>query len=57
VLDDVLVNFDAGRARATVRVLADFAARSQVLMLTCHEHLAGLIRDEAGTAPVALPSA
>src|SRR5205814_4803454 len=32
VLDDVLVNFDAARARATLQVLADFAKDTQVLL-------------------------
>jgi hypothetical protein len=45
VLDDVLVNFDAARARAAVQLLHDFSKRGhQVLMLTCHEHIAGLCR-------------
>jgi uncharacterized protein YhaN len=57
VLDDVLVNFDAGRARATVRVLSQFAERAQVLMLTCHEHLAAMTHEVAGVNPLTLPSA
>lgn len=40
VLDDVLVNFDGGRAKAAATVLRDFAeAGHQVLVFTCHEHL------------------
>lgn len=39
VLDDVLVNFDAARARATLAVLAEFAKKTQVLLFTCHAHL------------------
>jgi uncharacterized protein YhaN len=43
VLDDVLVNFDAERARAAAAVLRDFAAAGhQLLVFTCHEHLASL---------------
>ena len=43
VLDDVLVNFDASRARAAARVLRDFAASGyQVLMFTCHDHIRDL---------------
>ena len=45
ILDDPLVNFDAARARATLKVLAAFAERSQVLMLTCHAHLVALARE------------
>ncbi len=45
VLDDVLVNFDVIRARAAAFVLRDFAKRGhQVLLFTCHEHIAKLFR-------------
>jgi hypothetical protein len=45
VLDDVLVNFDAGRARAAAAVLRDFAsAGHQVLLFTCHEHIMKLFK-------------
>jgi uncharacterized protein YhaN len=40
VLDDVLVNFDADRAKAAAAVLRDFAAMGhQLLVFTCHEHI------------------
>ncbi|MEZ6134755.1 MAG: AAA family ATPase [Pirellulaceae bacterium] len=40
VMDDVLVNFDAGRAEAAAKVLRDFASLGhQVIMFTCHEHI------------------
>ena len=40
VLDDVLVNLDARRSRATVEVLRDFAASGQqLLFFTCHDHI------------------
>ncbi|HEX4147313.1 MAG TPA: AAA family ATPase [Pirellulales bacterium] len=43
VMDDVLVNFDVTRAKAAVEVLAKFArAGHQLLVFTCHEHLARL---------------
>ena len=45
VLDDVLVNFDHERATASVDVLIDFAEHGhQLLMFTCHEHLARLLK-------------
>lgn len=45
VLDDVLVNFDVGRAKAAAMVLRDFARHGQqVLVFTCHEHIARLFR-------------
>ncbi len=40
VLDDVLVNCDAVRAKAAAQVLCDFAADGhQLLIFTCHEHI------------------
>jgi hypothetical protein len=40
VLDDVLVNFDTIRATSAAKVLRDFAALgNQVVMFTCHEHI------------------
>ena len=40
VLDDVLVNFDAGRVRATAQVMYEFAKDGhQVILFTCHEHI------------------
>ncbi len=45
VLDDVLVNFDAERAKAAAVVLRDFAAAGhQVLIFTCHEHILKLFK-------------
>lgn len=45
VLDDVLVNFDQQRAQAAAAVLCDFAASgAQVLVFTCHEHIARLFQ-------------
>ena len=45
MLDDVLVNFDAVRAKAAAAVLRDFAAAGhQVLVFTCHEHISKLFR-------------
>jgi hypothetical protein len=45
VLDDVLVNFDVIRAKAAAMVLRDFARQGcQVLVFTCHEHIAKLFK-------------
>ena len=45
VLDDVLVNFDARRAKAAAAVLRDFAAQGhQLLVFTCHEHILKLFK-------------
>ena len=48
VLDDLLVNFDDGRAAAALDVLADLGTRTQVLLFTHHRHLADLARDTLG---------
>lgn len=46
VLDDVLVNFDAGRSKIAARVLQDFAKQGhQLLLFTCHEHVWQMFRD------------
>lgn len=45
VLDDVLVNFDAPRAKAAAEVLRDFArAGHQLLVFTCHDHILHLFQ-------------
>lgn len=43
VLDDILVNFDAIRARRAAEVLLSFAKNGyQILMFTCHDHMRDL---------------
>jgi uncharacterized protein YhaN len=45
VLDDVLVNFDVGRAQRAAEVLTEFAAAGhQLLFFTCHEHIWEMLR-------------
>jgi uncharacterized protein YhaN len=39
VVDDVLVQFDDDRGAATLRVLADVASRTQVVLFTHHGHV------------------
>ena len=40
ILDDVLVGIDSERVEGCLGVLSGFADRHQVILLTCHEHLA-----------------
>lgn len=47
IMDDILVNFDARRARNTASVLASFAAGRQVLFFTCHESTATMLEKAA----------
>ena len=66
ILDDVLVNFDAKRVRAAASVLCELAATGyQLLVFTCHEHIARMFEemdvevkalpDHAESRPVATP--
>jgi uncharacterized protein YhaN len=56
VLDDVLVNFDAGRVRATAEVMYEFARQGhQVILFTCHEHILQIC-EEANFVPRHLPN-
>jgi uncharacterized protein YhaN len=43
ILDDVLVNFDPGRAVQVAEALAETAEHDQVLFMTCHSHLEELV--------------
>ena len=55
-MDDVLVDFDPGRARRTARILGDlgegkYGPRQQLLFFTCHPHTAALLREIQPGAP------
>jgi len=58
VLDDVLVNFDAHRARLAAALLRDFAAEGrQLFVFTCHEHVFRLFKSLKANARELPPSA
>lgn len=40
VMDDIFVNFDSGRFRATLPALRQLAETHQILFFTCHPHMA-----------------
>jgi len=42
IIDDILVNFDDARARATLQCLAELATKTQVLLFTHHQHVVDL---------------
>lgn len=46
IMDDILVNFDPGRARNTARVLAEFAKDNQALFFTCHPGTMEILMEE-----------
>jgi len=52
IIDDVLVNFDRGRARSTLEALCEVARSTQVLLFTCHHHIVDLTREVAPEVPV-----
>lgn len=45
IVDDILVNFDDQRSLATLRVLAEFSKRTQVIMFTHHQHIVELAHE------------
>jgi uncharacterized protein YhaN len=46
ILDDVFVNYDAGRTRTACSVLREFAKQGhQLLVFTCHEHVWRMFQD------------
>ena len=58
VLDDVLVNFDPGRAAAVAQAIAHLARSHQVLAFTCHPHIVDVFRQtEPDCALLELPLA
>lgn len=48
VVDDALVNFDDDRAKASLKVLAELTAKTQVLFFTHHRHLVELAEQAVG---------
>lgn len=45
LLDDILVNFDENRVATTLPALAQTAQRTQVILLTHHQHVAAIAED------------
>jgi len=46
IVDEVLVNFDPGRARQTADILYDFSKERQILLFTCHPEMENLFNNE-----------
>ncbi|HSG70161.1 MAG TPA: hypothetical protein VLA12_07090, partial [Planctomycetaceae bacterium] len=56
ILDDILVNFDESRIRAAMDTLIQFAAGgTEVILLTCHQHLADTFAERPTVAIANLP--
>ncbi|WP_397311129.1 ATP-binding protein, partial [Paenibacillus darwinianus] len=45
LLDDLFVNFDGGRLRAAAGVLDRLSTDRQLILLTCHDHIASALTD------------
>jgi len=43
ILDDILINFDDARALSTLRCLAEFSSKTQVILFTHHQHILKLV--------------
>ena len=48
LLDDILINFDEQRVATTMPALAEVAQRTQVVILTHHQHVATIAQDTLG---------
>jgi uncharacterized protein YhaN len=44
IVDDILINFDDERAKATLKVLADLSHKNQIIFFTHHQHLVELAK-------------
>ena len=45
IMDDILVNFDPGRAKAAITVLKDMSTTHQILFFTCHSHVTSWFKE------------
>jgi len=45
IIDDILINFDNERARATMKVLSDISHKTQIIFFTHHLHILDLARE------------
>lgn len=52
VFDDILVNFDARRARATVEAILELSMSLQILLFTCHRSTVELLKSVDRNIPV-----
>lgn len=48
LLDDILVNYDESRVTTTLPALVEIAQRTQVIVLTHHQHVATIAQDTLG---------
>lgn len=46
ILDDILVDFDAGRLRGALQVVNEMAKKHQVILFTCHDYILDAAREQ-----------
>ena len=51
-IDDILINFDDARTRATLKVLADLSKKNQVILFTHHSRIVDEAKNIKGDKPV-----
>ncbi|MFH0784118.1 MAG: AAA family ATPase [Pseudomonadota bacterium] len=52
IVDDILINFDDARSRATLKILADLGERNQVILFTHHRRIVEEARQLAGQGEI-----
>jgi uncharacterized protein YhaN len=50
IVDDILIKFDDARAAATLKVLAELSAKTQIIFFTHHRHLVDLAEQNCDSA-------
>ena len=54
IVDDILVNFDDDRSRATLQALADLATKNQVILFTHHQSIVEESRNISGKREIVI---
>ncbi len=52
ILDDILINFDDDRSKATLKVLADLSEKNQVILFTHHSRIVEEAKNIQGVEPI-----
>lgn len=52
IMDDILVNFDPGRASQTAKAILELSEKHQILFFTCHPEVVGIFRGYNENIPV-----
>jgi uncharacterized protein YhaN len=52
IVDDILVNFDDERSKATLKVLADLSEKNQVILFTHHSRVVEEAKNIPGVEPI-----